>query len=383
MVDLTERLNGMLEQEARHYTTQDYLAPSFQAKLASLKLDDDDSLPPQDKTAESLPSASSTNLSGSLIPQKLDSSKQETAISSSDGKIEVEGSSSRARDSVANSNSSSSTASSTSGINEIWRERICEWSYQVIDHFDFSREVVSISMHYLDKYLATRPVNKKQFQLAAMTSLFIAIKLHEPGRLSMSSMIELSRGYFRPEQMAAMEMSILRTLCWHMHPPTSFSFVKHMLLLLPQVSVSMETRHDVLELARFLTELSVIDYYFVMHRTSTIAVAALMIAMEELPGSSRATTNLLVSELAKISLLHGSSEELAACRGRLRLLYAQGGYSHPSAAAEARPDTNSPVCVSYGCNPYELAHGSAAVERPKASYTAEHAPCSDEAAQSD
>jgi lipoyl(octanoyl) transferase len=80
----------------------------------------------------------------------------------------------------------------------------------VIDHFDFSREIVSISIHYLDRYLATRPVNKKLFQLAAMTTLYLAIKLYEPGSLSMASMIELSRGYFKVEQMAEMEMTILR-----------------------------------------------------------------------------------------------------------------------------------------------------------------------------
>lgn len=158
MVDLLERINVMLEQEARCYTTQDYLAPDFQRKLAPIVCDDE-----------------------LLIP--------ETATTTV---------------------SSSSSGSSSSGITEVWREKICEWSYQVIDHFDFSREVVSISMHYLDMYLATRPVNKKIFQLAAMTCLYLAVKLHEPGRLSMSSMIELSRGYFKHTQMAAMEMSILR-----------------------------------------------------------------------------------------------------------------------------------------------------------------------------
>lgn len=106
--------------------------------------------------------------------------------------------------------SSDSLVSSSSGINDIWREKICEWSYQVIDHFEFSREVVSVSIHYLDRFLATRPCNKKVFQLAAMTCLFLAIKLYEPGKLSMHSMVELSRGYFKVEQMVAMEICILR-----------------------------------------------------------------------------------------------------------------------------------------------------------------------------
>lgn len=104
----------------------------------------------------------------------------------------------------------SSSSSSETGVNEVWREKICEWSYQVIDHFDFSREVVSVAIHYLDRFLAKVQVNKKLFQLVAMTSLYMAIKIYEPGTLCMSSMIELSRGCFSPAQMAEMEMALLR-----------------------------------------------------------------------------------------------------------------------------------------------------------------------------
>lgn len=156
MVELLERMEIMFQQEQDAYLTVDYLAPEFQAKLAS---------------------ASDVKM------LERDSAKtlEETSLSSS-----------------------------STGINDIWREKICEWSYQVIDHFDFSREVVSISIHYLDRFLASRHCNKKVFQLAAMTSLFLAIKLYEPGKLSMVSMIELSRGYFQVEQMVAMEMEILR-----------------------------------------------------------------------------------------------------------------------------------------------------------------------------
>jgi lipoyl(octanoyl) transferase len=154
MVDLTERLSVLLKQEKSFYKTHDYLSPAFQEKLQSTGWGD--------------------------VP-----------------KLTI---------------SSASTVSSTSssGINELWREKICEWSYQVVDHFDFSREVVSISMSFLDRYLCTRPVDKKLFQLAAMTTLYLAIKLNEPGTLSMQSMIELSRGYFKVEQMAVMEMVILQ-----------------------------------------------------------------------------------------------------------------------------------------------------------------------------
>lgn len=153
MVELRERMNSLFEQEATVYKTVDYLEHEYQQRLTLV-------------------------CDAALIDDLM-----------------------RSNDSL---------ASSSSGINDVWREKICEWSYQVIDHFDFSREVVSVSMHYLDRFLATRPCNKKIFQLAAMTCLFLAIKLYEPGKLSMQSMVELSRGYFKVEQMVAMEISVLR-----------------------------------------------------------------------------------------------------------------------------------------------------------------------------
>jgi lipoyl(octanoyl) transferase len=78
----------------------------------------------------------------------------------------------------------------------------------VVDHFDFSREVVSISISFLDRYLSVRAVDKRLFQLAAMTSLYMTIKIYERGTLSMASMIDLSRGFFMVEHMAAMEWGL-------------------------------------------------------------------------------------------------------------------------------------------------------------------------------
>ena len=157
MVDLIERIDVLLCQERSSYCTLEYLRPEHQHNLL-------------------LNSSDSYDL--------VESSSLSTA-------------------------SSSSGSSVNSGINEIWREKIVEWSYQVIDHFDFSREVVSVAIHYLDRFLASKHVNKKTFQLAAMTSLFLAVKLYEPGRISMSSMIELSRGYFTVAQLKATELELL------------------------------------------------------------------------------------------------------------------------------------------------------------------------------
>ena len=111
------------------------------------------------------------------------------------------------RDSLSTQSTHSSTSST---VDESWRELICEWSFQVIDHFDFNRETVAISLSYLDRFVASRPLNRRTFQLAAMTTLYMAIKLFEPGRLKVSDLVKLSQGSFVPEHIVMMEESILR-----------------------------------------------------------------------------------------------------------------------------------------------------------------------------
>jgi len=95
MVDLIERLDVLLYQEEKLYNTVDYLDPVYQKCL----------------------------LASSCCP--LGGVSSEASLSSL-------------------GSSSSSESSSISGINESWREKIVEWSYQVTDHFDFSRFAVSM-----------------------------------------------------------------------------------------------------------------------------------------------------------------------------------------------------------------------------------------------
>lgn len=135
-----------------------------------------------------------------------------------------------------------------------------------------------------------------------------------------------------------------------MHPPTAYCFCKHILFLLPQPAVPMETRYEILELARFLTELSVIDYYFVVHRSSDVALAALLNSMEAVTGSSDLATLGFEQELTSIAGgLDPHKKEVLECRDRLHVLYTQGGYSRPEIIGrETRDETVSPVCVSFG-----------------------------------
>lgn len=302
-IEVCERLKVMRRQESTHYSTPDYLAAEWQARLVEEAAEDD-------------------------IAREVNE--------------------------LANPNEGSSGQTSSSQINELWREKICEWCYQVVDHFDFNREVVNVAMTYLDRYLATRTVNRRIFQLAAMTALYLAIKLFEPGKLRMSSLIELSRGYFLAEHIVAMEDSMLQALSWHVHPPTPFAFCRDLTKLI-SADVTPRLRHDISELARFLTELSVCDYYFVTRKPSSIAMASIINAME-LMGAHR------IDPRYKVQFLHhvveagldiANDDEIIQCYERLREMYIAGGYTPTSDDDEEendtiRVETGSPTGVADG-----------------------------------
>jgi len=130
------------------------------------------------------------------------------------------------------------------------------------------------------------------------------------------------------EHVSAMEEEILSALSWHVHPPTPLTQVRHILLLLPPICNTSSIVHDITELSRFLTELSVCDYFFVTHKFSSIAMAAILTAMEAVEESrllSQYQSEFLknVREIAKIDVRNPDVEE---CRLRIREMYYEGGY---------------------------------------------------------
>eukprot|EP00957_Ditylum_brightwellii_P076903 5845366-Ditylum_brightwellii.AAC.1 len=68
------------------------------------------------------------------------------------------------------------------GIVEDWRLKVCKWAYNVSDHFEFDRNVVTMAMSYLDRVMDSTHssglhVSKKCFQLLAIACILIAIKI--------------------------------------------------------------------------------------------------------------------------------------------------------------------------------------------------------------
>uniref|UniRef100_A0A7S3LC49 Cyclin N-terminal domain-containing protein n=1 Tax=Amphora coffeiformis TaxID=265554 RepID=A0A7S3LC49_9STRA len=197
-----------------------------------------------------------------------------------------------------------------------WRGAMCEWMLAVADHFNFPRNVVLAALNSLDRYLAIRQVNKKMYQLSSMTMLWLSVKVHYlSSPLTLDTLIELSKGFFQKKELfLEMEMSILRALKWRLNPPTSYDFVQLFMNLLEHLTSPVDFRRhkEVLHFALYLTEVAGADYFFVTHRPSSVAIAAIL-----LTSSMVQSDNSVSSFIRQITSMDPSSADVKACMAQM------------------------------------------------------------------
>lgn len=234
-----------------------------------------------------------------------------------------------------------SNFSRTDRVSEEWRRMICEWSYEVVDFFEFDREVVAFALSYLDRAVAAKvqkepntPIVRRSFQLIASTSLYMALKLHgindaQEGprrKMKLAAFVELSRGLLTQESMEQQERQLLDDLEWKVNPPTTVRFLTSLLNLLPGWDRNYKKNVKcIFERARYLTELSVIVSNFSFEFTSSqIALAAILAALEAAPeGGERinlsyATTVEFFNRIAHTHIhLTPSNDDVLRCKAML------------------------------------------------------------------
>jgi hypothetical protein len=202
------------------------------------------------------------------------------------------------------------------------RSRMAEWCYQIVDFCKFKRETVSVSMSYLDRFLAS-PVgleillDRAKFQLAAMTALYIAIKIHEPEAMDPGLIASLSRGAYNKEQVEAMEVAMLSAIQWRVNPPTALAFAHQYLNLVPTTLIHQHAREAIIDLAKYQTELAVSDYTLcVASPASSVAFAAILNALESM-GMDAGLLMKIESGLSRAARINLQSAPIRDIRIRL------------------------------------------------------------------
>ena len=253
-----------------------------------------------------------------------------------------------------------------SSVNVDCRVTMTEWCYQVVDFAKLHRETVTIAMGLLDRFLSCNShdaksvlASRNMYQLATMSALFIAIKMNEKSIVTASEFAQLSRGRFEASDVVQMETVILRDLEWRISAPTTHSFLRHTIAMLPTC-----LQHDISssqvfsELCNFQLDLSVGDYSFVTEKPSVTAVAALLNSYANAKNSNVFDTNrfdysFFSTELTRVTGIDTHSVVVQEAISRLVTLVKNNGVQFllPSQVLMTeRPSSKttrdlSPICV--------------------------------------
>lgn len=224
------------------------------------------------------------------------------------------------------------------------RAKMCEWCYQVADFCKFSRQTVATCMSYLDRFMSTNHptaaqavYSKKKYQLAAMTCLYVAIKLFEPMAMDTALLSEISHGCYDEEDIEMMEQDILQALGWRMNGPTSHDVLNHLIMLLPKSAYCNDdsVASALLDFSRFQVEISIADYGLALEKPSVVALAAILNSAEGI-SETLFSAQSRCEYLQRVKNLTGMSSfttEVNAVRVRLLTLFEiNSGYHLPQIA---------------------------------------------------
>ena len=161
------------------------------------------------------------------------------------------------------------------------RRKVCQWAYNISDHTDVDRRVVGILLAYLDRYISrARYSSRRDLDLAIAACFQLAISLHaNSGEMSLQPALRFlrSRNQFSKRQLAAKEVHICTVLGWYLNPPVACDFLEVALPLIRKIVTN--DGDDVHHLSRFLVELSVYDPFLSSERPSSVAQAAVLVAL--------------------------------------------------------------------------------------------------------
>eukprot|EP00984_Skeletonema_dohrnii_P009223 scaffold3521_cov151-Skeletonema_dohrnii-CCMP3373.AAC.5 len=214
------------------------------------------------------------------------------------------------------------------------RMKLVDWCYDIVDHFNFSRETVASAMEMVDRFLSMPSnsvdaarvsdealIDPSKFQLLTIAALYTSIKINEKVAISSDLFAEMCSHVYTVEEIEDMERTLLIGLSWRCHAPTAAQAGMSILsLLLPYADIPEVTWGFLIDEMRYLTELAVLDYYFSTQRTSTVALAAIFNVISDT--STKERRELLGAYLRVIMECFDFDHpnQIAAARSRLKSL---------------------------------------------------------------
>mmetsp|Transcript_43473 Transcript_43473/g.105006 ORF Transcript_43473/g.105006 Transcript_43473/m.105006 type:complete len:295 (-) Transcript_43473:139-1023(-) len=165
----------------------------------------------------------------------------------------------------------------------LWRKMLIEWMYYVVDYCRLQRPAVAAASFFFDVAVQKQLVHTaEEHQCAAATALQLALKTHDSSIIKLDKLVKLGRGQFTQQDVVQMEQKILDSLDWHLHPPSTYCFLRQYERLLPN-TIGQTTRQMITNITSLACEVTLTDHNYLMYNPSEVAYAAMLMALEMIP----------------------------------------------------------------------------------------------------
>ncbi|XP_018916956.1 G2/mitotic-specific cyclin-B3 isoform X2 [Bemisia tabaci] len=158
-------------------------------------------------------------------------------------------------------------------INADMRAVLVDWMVEVQETFELNHETLYLAVKMVDLYLGQVSIKKTLLQLVGATAMFIACKYDERIPPSIEDFHYICAEEYKITDILAMEINMIKTLNFDLGAPLSYRFLR-------RYSRCAKVQMPLLTLARYILELSLMQYSCIMFSESKLGAAALFLALQ-------------------------------------------------------------------------------------------------------
>ncbi|XP_028812919.1 cyclin B1, like [Denticeps clupeoides] len=155
------------------------------------------------------------------------------------------------------------------------RSIVIDWLVQIHKQFKLQQETLYMAVGVLDRFLQVSPVTKKYLQLVAVTAMLISSKYEDIFPPTVEDCVYVTAYTYSCSDVCGMERVILKALNYSLGRPVPVHFLR-------RASKVGQVGPKEYGLAKYLMELTLLDYTLAHHPPSLIAAAAFALSLKVL-----------------------------------------------------------------------------------------------------
>lgn len=163
------------------------------------------------------------------------------------------------------------------------RGEAVEWMLKVNAHYGFSALTATLAVTYLDRFLLSFHFQREKpwmIQLVAVTCISLAAKVEETQvPLLLDFQVQDTKYVFEAKTIQRMELLVLSTLKWKMHPVTPLSFIDH---IIRRLGLKTHLHWEFLRRSEHLLLSVLLDSRFVGCLPSVLATATMLHVIDQI-----------------------------------------------------------------------------------------------------